>query len=117
MVWLAGGLVLGFSVLFWLLRRRARYLLVGWLWFLGTLVPVIGLIQVGAHSMADRYTYLPLVGVLILTTWGACELTRGWRCQALALSAASCVALMFCLLLTWQQLGYWKDNETYCGSG
>ncbi len=60
----------------------------GWLWFLGTLVPVIGLVQVGGQAMADRYTYLPSLGVLILAVWGAYELTRGWRYQVMALAVA-----------------------------
>ena len=67
---LAGGLLLGLSVLVWVGRRRYPYLLVGWLWFVGTLVPVIGLVQVGAQAMADRYTYLPSLGVLILADLG-----------------------------------------------
>jgi protein O-mannosyl-transferase len=76
-VMLAGGAILGLSVVVWVLWRRFPYLLVGWLWFLGTLVPVIGLVQVGAQAMADRYTYLPSIGVLILAVWGACELVQG----------------------------------------
>ena len=64
------------------------YLLMGWLWFVGMLVPVIGLVQAGGQAMADRYTYLPSLGVLILAIWGACELTRGWRYQVMALSVA-----------------------------
>ena len=87
-VLLAGGLILGISVLVWVQRRRYPYLLMGWLWFFGTLVPVIGLVQVGDQAMADRYTYLPSLGVLILAVWGACELTRGWRYQVMALSVA-----------------------------
>jgi peptidoglycan/LPS O-acetylase OafA/YrhL len=54
-------------------RRRQRYLLVGWLWFLGTLVPMIGLVQVGRQAMADRYAYLPFVGLFIMVCWGAAE--------------------------------------------
>jgi len=58
----------------WLLRRRSPYLIVGWLWFLGTLVPVIGLVQVGGAALADRYTYIPSIGIFIAVTFGACEL-------------------------------------------
>ncbi len=79
---------------------------------LGTLVPVIGLVQVGAQAMADRYTYLPSLGVLILAVWGVYELTRGWRYQVIALSVAGGAAIVLCLALTRQQLGYWKDSET-----
>ena len=111
-VLLAGGMLLGLSVLVWVLRRQFPYLLVGWLWFTGTLIPVIGLVQVGGQAMADRYTYLPSLGVLALAVWGACELTQGWRYPVLALSAAGGAAIVMCLALTRQQLGYWQDSET-----
>ena len=58
--------------------RRRRYLAVGWFWYLGTLVPVIGLVQVGRQSIADRYTYLPLIGIFIMAAWGAADLTAAW---------------------------------------
>ena len=109
---LAGGLLLGISALLWIQGRRYPFLLMGWLWFCGMLVPVIGLVQTGAQSMADRHTYLPSLGVLILTTWGAYELTRRWRYSVLALSVAGGVAIVLCLALTRQQLGYWRDAET-----
>ena len=108
---LAGGLILGISVLVWVQRRRHPYLLVGWLWFVGMLVPVIGVVQTGDQAMADRWTYLPSLGVLILAIWGACELTRRWRYQVLALSVAGGAAIVLCLALTRQQIGYWKDSE------
>ena len=111
-VLLAGGLILGISVLVWMQRRRYPYLLMGWLWYCGTLVPVSQVIQTGGHAMADRWTYLPSLGVLILAVWGACELTRGWRYQVLALSVAGGAAIVLCLALTRQQIGYWKDSET-----
>jgi tetratricopeptide (TPR) repeat protein len=111
-VLLAGGVLLGLSVLVWVPRRRAPYLLVGWLWFVGTLVPMIGLVQTGGQAMADRWTYLPSLGVLILAIWGAEELTRGWRYQVVALWVAGGAALVLCLGLTRQQLGYWRDRET-----
>ena len=110
-VLLAGGLILGISRLLWMQRRQSPYLLVGWLWFLGTLIPVIGLVQVGNQAMADRYTYLPSLGVLVLVVWGTCELTRCWRYQVLGLSAAGVAAIVFCAALTRQQLEIWKDGE------
>ena len=70
--------VTGAAVWWW---RKRPYLAVGWFWYLGTLVPVIGLVQVGAQSMADRYTYIPLIGIFIAVVWGIGELTAGWRCQ------------------------------------
>jgi len=109
---LAGAVILGISVLFWAGRRRYPCLLMGWLWFCGTLVPVIQIVQTGSHAMADRYMYFPALGGLILVTWGMYELTRGWRFQTLALAVAGGVAISGCLVLTRQQIGYWKDSET-----
>lgn len=93
-----------------LILRARRYLLVGWLWFLGTLVPVIGLVQVGNAAMADRYAYIPLIGIFIMIAFGAAD----WAQQKkfgrwLALpGAAILVALM---LITHRQIGYWQSNE------
>jgi len=114
-VLLAAGVILGISAVVWAQRRRYPYLLMGWFWFLGMLVPVIGLVQVGEQAMADRYTYLPSLGVLILAVWGMCELTRGWRYHVIALSVASGAAMVLCLALTRQQIGYWKDGVALFG--
>jgi Tfp pilus assembly protein PilF len=111
-VLLAGGVVLGISVLLFVKRRAYPFLLVGWLWFCGTLVPVIGLVQVGAQAIADRYTYLPSLGVLILTIWGAYELTRRWRFGGMAGLVVGSSAILLCCALTRQQLLYWRDSET-----
>ncbi len=91
--------------------RRRPYLAVGWLWFCGTLVPVIGLVQVGIQSMADRYTYIPLIGLFILLVWGINELVppRPWRANALSLGAAAMLAA--CALLTERQIHFWHDSE------
>ena len=109
---LAGGLLVGVSVLLLVMRRRCPFMLMGWLWFCGTLVPVIQLVQTGAHAMADRYAYIPSLGVLILAIWGACELIRRWHYGAIALPVAGSAAILVCLALTRQQLGHWKDSET-----
>ena len=101
----------GLTALCWWQRRRQPYLLMGWLWYVATLVPVIGLVQVGAQAMADRYTYIPSVGVLVMTVWGAYELTRSRLWRLWAWSAAGTAALVFCLGLTRQQIGYWRDSE------
>ena len=111
-VLLAGGLLLGISALLFAQRRRSPFLLMGWLWFVGTLVPVIGLVQVGGQAMADRYTYIPSLGVLIFAIWGAHELARRWRYRVIAWSVAGSGAIALCLALTRQQLGYWQDSET-----
>ena len=111
-VLLAGGVILSISVLLVVWRRQSPFLLMGWLWFVGTLVPVIGLVQVGDQAMADRYTYIPSLGVLILAIWGAHELTRRWPYGLTALSVVGSAAIVLCLGLTQQQLGYWPDSET-----
>ncbi len=110
-VLLAGGLIIGISVLFFAQRARYPCLLVGWLWYCGTLVPVIGLVQVGGQSMADRYTYIPSLGLLILVIWGVYELTQRWRYQDTASWVAGSAAIVLCIGLTRQQLGYWQDSE------
>jgi hypothetical protein len=88
--------------------RRAPWLLVGWLWFLGTLVPVIGLVQVGRQAMADRYTYLPSIGLFLAIVWGVAELA-GHRRVLLATATAVVIALL--AVGTWRQAGYWKDSD------
>ena len=94
------------------LRRQQPYLLVGWLWFVGTLVPVIGLVQVGEQSMADRYTYVPLVGMFIFLTWGMDALTQHWQRQTLILSVFGSAAIIACAVLTHKQVAWWKNSET-----
>ena len=92
-------------------RRRRPWAVVGWLWFLGTLVPAIGLVQVGSQARADRYTYLPLMGLFVLFAWGLGELAeRGDRWRAGVIVGAS-VGLLACAALTWVQTGYWRDSE------
>ena len=107
----AGFLLSASSLAVWQARRRP-YLPFGWFWYLGTLVPVIGLVQVGMQSMADRYTYIPLIGIFIVAAWGGEELAARWRLPGLVLGAATAVVLGGCILLTRAQLGYWKDGET-----
>lgn len=97
----------------WQARRRP-FLIVGWLWFLGTLVPVIGLVQVGAQAMADRYTYIPLIGVFVTVAWGGKELA-GRRSGARFISGVvAAVLLATCLVMTGRQLRYWQNSETLC---
>jgi len=92
--------------------RRKRYLLVGWLWYLGTLVPVIGLVQAGAQGMADRYTYLPSIGIYIMITWGAAELFAKWHWRNAVLGITAGVVLFGLLLCTRVQVRYWQSNFT-----
>jgi len=91
---------------------RRRPLVVGWLWFLGTLVPMIGLIQVGAQAMADRYAYLPFVGLFIAAGWGIADLAKRFRIPAPALATAGAGALLSLSIVTHRQIGYWSDNLT-----
>ncbi len=95
----------------WLGRRRP-YLLVAWCWFWGTLIPVIGLTKGWGSFMADRFSYLPSIGVLMLTVWGLCELSRGWRYRAPALSVAGGAAILCSLALTPHQLRHWRNSIT-----
>ena len=92
--------------------RRFPYVFTGWFWFAGTLVPVIGLVQVGIQSMADRYTYFPLIGVFIIFTWGAAEFCVKWRMPKTGIAILMIIVLAACSLQTRTQLGYWKNNET-----
>ena len=94
------------------LGRRHRYFVTGWLWYLGTLVPVIGLIQVGDQSMADRYTYLPLTGLFIIIAWGIAEYVSGWRHRRAVLSVSVSILLIVLLLCTRKQVTYWKNSIT-----
>jgi tetratricopeptide (TPR) repeat protein len=93
------------------LRRRAPYLLMGWGWFVITLLPVIGLVQVGDQAHADRYMYIPMVGLLVMLIWGAAEILEKLRAKRLAipLAAAACLASA---VLSWVQVGYWRNSET-----
>jgi tetratricopeptide (TPR) repeat protein len=91
--------------------RRRPYLAVGWLWFLGVLVPMIGLLQLGDQALADRYSYVPLIGLSLLLTWGVADLALALRLPPAALAAFTAVALGACLALTWRQIGFWKSDK------
>jgi Tfp pilus assembly protein PilF len=100
------------SWLVWRARRACPYLLVGWLWYLGTLVPVIGLVQVGGAALADRYAYLPSIGVSIAAVFGLRDLVRRFRWRTAPVAAAAGLILAGCLALTEIQLRYWRDSYT-----
>ncbi len=116
-----GALILWGAVLAavtaWVMRNfRCRpYLAVGWCWYLGMLVPVIGLVQVGMQRMADRYTYLPLIGVFVMFAWEIPERLGKWRLSRNVLAAVASLALAACVAATSRQLGYWKDSEHLFG--
>lgn len=90
--------------------RRRPYALIGWLWFLGALVPVIGLIQVGNQAMADRYTYVPLIGLFIVVAWGLRDLMGNRRMARTVVATGSGIALALLAALTWAQVGYWRND-------
>jgi len=96
----------------WRAGRAHAYLPVGWLWFLGTLVPVIGLVQVGGAALADRYTYIPSIGVFIAVTFGVCALADRFQFPKKAIATAAVLILATCLILAENQLRYWHDSET-----
>jgi tetratricopeptide (TPR) repeat protein len=109
---IAAGLVLAALTLGALgSSRRRPYLLVGWLWYLGTLVPVIGFVQIGLQAVADRYTYVPLIGVFLALVWGLADLVRG-RLAPLAVGAVAGGVLAACAVQSWLQLGYWRNSIT-----
>ena len=91
-------------------RRKHPCLMTGWLWYLGMLVPVIGLVQVGLQARADRYTYLPQIGIYILLAWGAAELGRSWRHSRAVLGSAAAVILAGLMAGAYVQTGHWKND-------
>jgi Flp pilus assembly protein TadD len=109
---LAASFLACVTLLFLLLRQAYPFLLMGWLWFGGTLVPVIGLVQVGDQGLADRYTYIPSVGIFIVMIWGMHALTKTLSRQAILLSSFGVSLLLLSLGLTRHQLGYWRNSET-----
>lgn len=107
------GLVLGIAS--WLVIRVARsrpYFAVGWFWYLGTLVPVIGLVKVGGHSMADRYTYVPLIGLFVMIAWGIRDLAARFRLPNSIVACASAAIIAACMTCSRLQLRHWKDSIT-----
>jgi len=113
--WQAGaGVLLLLLVTALVLRaRERRYLAVGWFWFLGSLVPMIGLVQVGSQAMADRYAYIPFVGLFLMMTWLLADWASSHRISArwLAVPAISCLLALG--TLTYRQVGYWHDSESF----
>jgi tetratricopeptide (TPR) repeat protein len=110
---LLSGLVLlglGFAAVWW--GRKQPHIFVGWFWFLGMLLPVCGLIQWGEHSMADRFTYLPAIGLFILLVWIVAENLQAWQLPKTAVGAGSVVVLAACAVCARQQLAYWRNSET-----
>jgi tetratricopeptide (TPR) repeat protein len=99
----AGGFVL---------RRRYPCFLTGWLWYLIMLTPVIGIVQVGAQARADRYTYLPQIGLYLMLTWAVADLSAGWRYRRVVLGGGAAVILAALILCARAQTAYWQNSET-----
>jgi len=110
----AGAFLFIILVSFLVLRfgRRYPYLPVGWFWYLITLVPVIGLVQVGGQAMADRYSYLPLVGIFLAACWGLGEFASKRHLARRLLPAAAALSVAILAAVSWHQVGYWKDSIT-----
>jgi protein O-mannosyl-transferase len=109
---LAGALIFGLSAFAFRSRHRFPFLVTGWFWFLGTLVPVIGLVQVGAQAMADRYTYLPLIGVFTVVAWSAARAASNMAAGRVAIPVVGSLILIGCATMTRQQVNYWRNSET-----
>jgi Flp pilus assembly protein TadD len=102
--------LLAISVLVLRVAVRRPYLAVGWFWYVGMLVPVIGIVQIGHQAMADRYTYLPLIGIFLMGVWGAAELCEKWNRSKAWLTPAVVGVLGALTVLTWAQVGTWKSS-------
>ncbi len=104
--------ILGTSMLsFWSIKKRP-WLAVGWLWFVGTLVPVIGIVQVGMQSMADRYTYIPAIGIFVMVSWGMIAVMEEHSFNNKWMFALLIMLLFVYSSVTWKQIGYWRNSET-----
>jgi len=109
----SAGLLVGVTIAVFLQRAKRPYLIIGWLWYLGTLVPVIGIVQIGYQQMADRYMYVPLIGILLAVTW--LVPSQNQRNNVVATLAAFC--LLACTMLSCLQTRHWKNSITLCQHG
>lgn len=109
---LSAILLLGITLFVIWQSDRRRYLFTGWFWFLGTLIPVIGLVQVGSQSIADRYTYVPLIGLFLLVVWIGSEQFQRWKLTALLVGLTVAGILLALGIVSWRQVGFWRNNET-----
>jgi len=94
------------------LIRKAPYFVVGWFWYLGTLIPVIGFIPIGPHFIADRYAYLPLIGIFVIIAWGVPVLLIEWRYRKNVLKASAGILILTLMPITWIQVSHWKSSIT-----
>jgi len=104
-------ILLGITAAALRLRRRFPYLAVGWGWYLVTLVPVIGIVQVGLQSIADRYTYVPLIGLFVTVAWGVTEMTSRWRHKRTWLTVLASAVVAAMMVCTWFQTSHWRTSK------
>jgi tetratricopeptide (TPR) repeat protein len=109
---IAAAILILISAVAFVRRRQNPYLIVGWLWYLVMLIPVIGIVQVGLQGHADRYTYLPQIGLLVAIAWSLWDLTRALSAQKILLSGAAIIAIATLSILSWKQTRHWRDTET-----
>lgn len=111
---IVGSLLLLMAMFYLAFRNMKRhpYLLVGWLWYVGSLVPVIGIVQVGSQAMADRYTYVPAIGIFVMFVWGANELLRRWGLHKTGILTGTLLLFAALIAATWVQTTHWKDSLT-----
>ena len=100
------------STVFWLWRRTYPFLLIGWLWFLGMLIPMIGIVQVGSQSHADRYTYLPGIGLAMVVAYGATDLVRRWPAGRVIVVTLGSISVLLLTTRSYLQASYWQNGET-----
>jgi TolA-binding protein len=113
--WQASGaclLLISISIMVIKAVKQQPCFAVGWLWYIGTLVPVIGLVQVGSQAMADRYTYVPLIGIFMIISWGVPDFAARWRYKKIGFATAGAVILSILTAMTGQQIKYWKNSNT-----
>jgi len=108
-------IVIAVSIVVFRLGRRHKYLAVGWLWYIGTLIPVIGIVQVGVQAMADRYTYIPSIGILIIVAWALDESLQRLQAKKLIPTILAVGLFAVLILCTRKQVGYWQNNRTLFG--
>ena len=106
----SGLLLVCVSFLVIRVARKLPYLVVGWFWYLGTLIPVIGIVQVGSQALADRYTYVPLIGLFVMVAWSIPDILVGWRFRKVVLSLSTGLLLLPLMIITNFQVKYWQNN-------
>lgn len=109
---LSGLALLTASIYAYFASKRYPYVAVGWLWYLGVLIPVIGLVQIGSFAMADRFSYLSIIGIFIIAVWGLKDLTNSLNCPKYVFPAAALVVLAFLSVLASRQVDYWQNDVT-----